>query len=71
MAERIEGVGLALVSVFEPGRFFVDLFPPLRNVPTWFPGAGWKRYLTSLSAYTIGVYDITYEEAMARWVRSA
>ncbi|KAI0280920.1 cytochrome P450 [Russula aff. rugulosa BPL654] len=26
-----------------PGSFFVDVFPPLRFVPEWFPGAGFKR----------------------------
>jgi hypothetical protein len=27
----------------EPGAFLVDVFPSLRYVPAWFPGAGWKR----------------------------
>ncbi|KAH9055688.1 cytochrome P450 [Lactarius vividus] len=26
-----------------PGSFFVDVFPALRFVPEWFPGAGFKR----------------------------
>ncbi|KAI0040853.1 cytochrome P450 [Auriscalpium vulgare] len=26
-----------------PGSFFVDIFPSLRFVPSWFPGAGFKR----------------------------
>ena len=38
-----------------PGTFFVDLFPILKYVPSWFPGAGfqkkaahWKAVNTSL-----------------------
>ena len=27
----------------QPGRFLVDVFPWLRFVPEWFPGAGWKK----------------------------
>ena len=26
-----------------PGAFWVDLFPVLKYVPSWFPGAGFKR----------------------------
>jgi hypothetical protein len=26
-----------------PGAFLVDVFPALKHVPKWFPGAGWKR----------------------------
>ncbi|KAI0039477.1 cytochrome P450 [Auriscalpium vulgare] len=30
-------------EVMEPYAFLVDLIPPLRYVPRWFPGAGWKK----------------------------
>ncbi|KAI0705985.1 cytochrome P450 [Cerioporus squamosus] len=30
-------------EVAQPGAFLVDVFPFLRYVPSWFPGAGWKR----------------------------
>ncbi|KAF4585146.1 lantipeptide [Pleurotus pulmonarius] len=30
-------------ETFELGRFLVEFIPPLRYVPAWFPGAGWKR----------------------------
>ena len=26
-----------------PGAFWVDLFPMLKYVPSWFPGAGFKK----------------------------
>jgi hypothetical protein len=31
-----------------PGRLFVSSFPAMRHIPSWFPGAGWKRTLTKL-----------------------
>jgi len=26
-----------------PGAFLVDMFPAMRHIPEWFPGAGWKK----------------------------
>ncbi|XP_006456158.1 hypothetical protein AGABI2DRAFT_77179 [Agaricus bisporus var. bisporus H97] len=26
-----------------PGKFLVDFFPIMKYIPSWFPGAGWKR----------------------------
>jgi hypothetical protein len=37
--EAIEGIAEAGV----PGAFLVDLLPVLKYVPSWFPGAGFKR----------------------------
>ncbi|KAF7420894.1 hypothetical protein PC9H_011412 [Pleurotus ostreatus] len=33
----------ALASASIPGAFLVDTFPILKHVPSWFPGAGFKR----------------------------
>ena len=33
----------SLVQSSLPGRWLVDIFPILRFVPSWFPGAEWKR----------------------------
>ncbi|KAI1795415.1 cytochrome P450 [Ganoderma leucocontextum] len=30
-------------EVAQPGAFLVDVFPFLKHMPTWMPGAGWKR----------------------------
>ncbi|CAE6466094.1 unnamed protein product [Rhizoctonia solani] len=35
--------GQNLSSAAMPTNFLVNVFPILRHVPTWFPGAGWKR----------------------------
>jgi hypothetical protein len=37
--EVVEGIAEAGV----PGAFLVDLLPVLKYVPSWFPGAGFKR----------------------------
>ncbi|KAF5353962.1 hypothetical protein D9756_007033 [Leucocoprinus leucothites] len=37
---------IALSSASEagiPGRFLVDIFPAMKYIPAWVPGAGWKR----------------------------
>ncbi|KAJ3569054.1 hypothetical protein NP233_g5306 [Leucocoprinus birnbaumii] len=36
--EAMDGLNKAAV----PGAFLVDVFPALKHVPRWFPGAGWK-----------------------------
>ncbi|KDQ16499.1 hypothetical protein BOTBODRAFT_30835 [Botryobasidium botryosum FD-172 SS1] len=32
-----------VVLIAQPGKFLVELFPNLKYVPSWLPGAGWKR----------------------------
>lgn len=33
----------SLAEVGNPGSFLVDLFPAMKYIPSWFPGAGWKK----------------------------
>ncbi|KAF5354009.1 hypothetical protein D9756_007056 [Leucocoprinus leucothites] len=33
----------SLAEVGNPGSFLVDLFPVMKYIPAWFPGAGWKK----------------------------
>ncbi|KAF5354017.1 hypothetical protein D9756_007058 [Leucocoprinus leucothites] len=37
----------SLAEVGNPGSFLVDLFPVMKYIPTWFPGAGWKKKANS------------------------
>jgi hypothetical protein len=37
--EALSGVAEAGI----PGAFLVDLFPILKHVPSWFPGAGFQK----------------------------
>ena len=39
VAEQAKGVDEAGV----PGTYWVDLFPILKYVPSWFPGAGFQK----------------------------
>jgi hypothetical protein len=40
IAEKVMN-GIAQAGI--PGTFLVDLFPILRYVPSWFPGAGFQK----------------------------
>ncbi|PCH41344.1 cytochrome P450 [Wolfiporia cocos MD-104 SS10] len=44
-----------------PGAYLVDIFPILEHVPTWMPGAGWKRKARDWAAELQEMYDIPYE----------
>lgn len=33
----------SLAVAANPGTFLVDTFPIMRYIPSWFPGAGWKK----------------------------
>lgn len=37
--EATNGLNTAAI----PGSFFVDLIPALKYIPSWFPGAGFKK----------------------------
>jgi hypothetical protein len=52
-----------------PGSFLVDIFPILRFVPSWFPGAGWKRKLQAYGRRSDAVYYQAFEDALERSVR--
>lgn len=42
----VENAKLALAGLAEaghPGSFLVDMFPIMKYIPGWFPGAEWKR----------------------------
>jgi hypothetical protein len=41
--EHAETTLAGLAAAGHPGSFLVDLFPIMKIIPEWFPGAGWKR----------------------------
>ncbi|EPT02822.1 hypothetical protein FOMPIDRAFT_54955 [Fomitopsis schrenkii] len=45
----------------KPAAFLVDFFPILKYVPTWFPGARWKRQALLLRSDLEAVCDIPFE----------
>jgi hypothetical protein len=41
--EQIETVMKGVGEASIPGKFLVEMFPIMKYIPSWFPGAGWKR----------------------------
>ncbi|KAH6908264.1 O-methylsterigmatocystin oxidoreductase [Coprinopsis sp. MPI-PUGE-AT-0042] len=66
MIDDAEAIVQGFSELAIPGRFLVDLFPILRFVPSWFPGAGWKRKLQGYGKRSQAVYYQALEDAMER-----
>ncbi|KAH6906695.1 cytochrome P450 98A3 [Coprinopsis sp. MPI-PUGE-AT-0042] len=47
-----------------PGYFLVDVFPILRLVPEWFPGAAWKRRLLGVGKVSQDLFRSTFDDAL-------
>ncbi|KAJ7453392.1 cytochrome P450 [Mycena latifolia] len=45
-----------------PGRFLVNFFPSLKYVPSWFPGAGFKRQAKEWSKTVFANRDLAFAE---------
>ena len=41
MVERMAEIAQTIAI---PGNFLVEAFPPLRHLPSWFPGGGFKEW---------------------------
>ncbi|KAJ7065516.1 cytochrome P450 [Mycena amicta] len=52
--------GLSIASM--PGAFLVDTFPVLKYVPSWFPGAGFKRRAARWRKVTLDVLELPFAE---------
>ncbi|RPD66668.1 cytochrome P450 [Lentinus tigrinus ALCF2SS1-7] len=50
--------------IFAPGAFLADIFPILTRVPSWFPGAAWKRNITEYARTVNDTVELPY-----RWVK--
>ncbi|GJE84890.1 cytochrome P450 [Phanerochaete sordida] len=57
------------VAASTPGSFLVDILPALRWVPSWMPGAGWKRKAEKWRAETQAMCDDPFEFAKAEMLR--
>lgn len=44
----------------EPGAFLVDIFPILKYLPEWAPGAGFKAVARSMRADLERLYDVPF-----------
>lgn len=54
-----------------PGRFLVDSLPVLRHVPSWFPGAGFKRKATVWRKDVLALRNVPFEAVMENVVNAA
>ncbi|QRV77175.1 cytochrome P450 family protein [Ceratobasidium sp. AG-Ba] len=43
LVDLVKGASHKLGQATNPGIFYVNAIPSLKYVPSWFPGAGWKR----------------------------
>ena len=64
--KQIQGLSTALI----PGRYLVNTLPILRFVPSWFPGAGWKKHFQYLADVGQEMTVKPFEDAKRRMVRS-
>ena len=60
-----------LAQVRNPGSFLVDTFPTLKYVPSWFPGAGFKRKAAYLREVAKIVFEKPFRHVEEQLVRRA
>lgn len=63
--EALEGLAAAGI----PGSFLVDMFPLLKHVPAWFPGAGFKRKAAHWRKLNHKVSELPFEYVEEQMVR--
>ncbi|RXW19447.1 hypothetical protein EST38_g6400 [Candolleomyces aberdarensis] len=67
--------GATLASRFSdaviPGRFLVSSIPALRHVPSWFPGAGFKKTFEELAHISYKALYPPFEEAKSNFAEGA
>ncbi|KAH6879360.1 O-methylsterigmatocystin oxidoreductase [Coprinopsis sp. MPI-PUGE-AT-0042] len=49
LVHQADGFIHEFMEYLKPGRLLVDVLPSLRHVPSWLPGAGWKRSLKKIT----------------------
>lgn len=56
-------------KLVQPGAFLVDIVPFLRYVPSWLPGAGFKKTGESWRSTLMEAVDMPYNFVLRRLVR--
>ncbi|KAJ2919349.1 hypothetical protein MD484_g973, partial [Candolleomyces efflorescens] len=54
---------LTFTDAVAPGKYLVSSFPILKHIPSWFPGAGFKRYFQSFSKTVDAMLLSPFEDA--------
>ncbi|TFK37397.1 cytochrome P450 [Crucibulum laeve] len=63
--KMIEDAFVLVAGVSIPGRFYVEIFPILKYVPKWFPGAGFKRKAEEIAETLRSVNQVPFD-----WVKT-
>ncbi|KAI0267091.1 cytochrome P450 [Gloeopeniophorella convolvens] len=53
-------------EVIRPGAYLVDAIPALKYIPSWFPGAGFKRYAAQMREDNVNMAEIPFT-----WAKNA
>lgn len=66
---RMNEAALAVFTeAFVPGAYLVETFPILRHVPSWLPGAGFKRLLAGYKKIVHHMRDTPFERVLKAMV---
>ncbi|KAJ2932868.1 hypothetical protein H1R20_g4238, partial [Candolleomyces eurysporus] len=63
LIHNAEKLVLEISEASMPGRFLVNYFPILRYVPSWFPGAGFKKHFKDIAQLNFKTRCMPFEEA--------
>ncbi|KAF5354109.1 hypothetical protein D9756_007313 [Leucocoprinus leucothites] len=64
--KNVEKAMHGLSDAGTPGNYLVNLLPAMRHIPSWFPGAGWKRMAKSFQAINREVAFTPFERVKER-----
>ncbi|KZT58492.1 cytochrome P450 [Calocera cornea HHB12733] len=59
--EKINAYMRVYQRILRPGEFLVDVFPILRYLPDWFPGAGFKRQAMEWNHNKETIHDVPFQ----------
>lgn len=60
----------AFSTAATPGAFLVDLIPALKYIPSWFPGAGFKRKAAHWAKVKQKVVELPFNHVAQQMVRT-
>jgi hypothetical protein len=69
LTKEADSLGARLLEVMTPGKFLVGFLPSMRYIPSWFPGAGWKRELEKFGDWNDRFVSVPFEDTKNRMVR--
>ena len=59
----VERLIVTFIDAVTPGRYLVSSFPLLKHIPSWFPGAGFKRHFQALAKELDMTVYLPFEDA--------